>query len=629
MFLQNLINGLTIGSTYALMGLGFTLVFGVLGLLNLAHGEIYMAAAYLAFFLLSKVQLNPLVLIGLISVVIFFLGVGVERCAFRPLREQPPYIPLISTIAVSLIFQEMALLIFGPQAVTFPDVMTTQVSIGSVSVSSVQLVTIGISVTAMVILHLFLRRTRMGRTIRATSEDYTAATLMGVPTDRIISITFGVGAVLAGIAGILIAFYYSVAYPTMGFQATFRAFIISVVGGMGSVPGAVIAGFFLGLIDTFSITILPSGFSDAIPFLVLIAFLLFKPTGIVGKKGEEAGEGQEFALPPEKGKLSLGRLPFSGWFLAGALIVVALLLPFMFSSYYVLRLAFLVALYGILALGLNFVLGYTGQLSMCHASFYAVGAYTTALLSLRFGAPFFVTVPASCLLGFVFGILVGLPGLRLKGYYLALVTLGFGALLKVVLTHWYDVTGGPNGLRGIPQPAIFSYVISSQTQFYYLVLFFLLFTCFVAYVLHQSLYGRSLIAIRDNETAALALGIPATRYKVLAFALSGLFAGLAGSLYAYYASFISPELGDFWESVIILAMVVLGGLGNTVGVLLGAAIFVLLPELFRPIGDVRTLAVGIILLAVILFRPQGLLPMRIIPRLVFKTPGLKAMRRTV
>ncbi len=618
MFLQNLINGLTIGSIYALMGLGFTLVFGVLGLLNLAHGEIYMAGAYIAFFLLTKFQLNIAILLVAIGVAIYLIGIGVERCAFRPLREQPPYIPLISTIAVSLIFQELALLIWGPQAVTFPDLMNQRIEFGSLSISLVQVITIGISVISMVLLHFFLRKTRLGRTIRATSEDYTASALMGVNIDRIISITFGVGAVMAGIAGILVSFYYSVAFPTMGFTATFRAFIISVVGGMGSVPGAVLAGFLFGLVDSFSITVLPSGLSDAIPFLILIAFLLFKPTGIVGRRGEERMESEEPTLPSEETTSPLRKLPFIGWPLLGVVVLVALLLPFLTSSYYVLRLAFLVGLYGILAVGLNFVLGYTGQLSMCHATFYAIGAYTTALLSLRIGAPFHVTLPASCLAGFIFGVLVGLPGLRLKGYYLALVTLGFGALIKVVLTHWYDFTGGPNGLRGIRPPAVFSLTFSSQTQYYWLVLFFLCLTCSVAYILHRSLYGRSLVAIRDNESAAVAVGIPVTRYKVLAFALSGLFAGLAGSLYAYYATFISPELGDFWESVTILAMVVLGGLGNLTGAILGAAIFVLLPELFRPIGEVRMLTVGVILFLVILFKPQGLIPMRILPRVISK-----------
>jgi branched-chain amino acid transport system permease protein len=289
----------------------------------------------------------------------------------------------------------------------------------------------------------------------------------------------------------------------------------------------------------------------------------------------------------------------------------------------------LVALYGILAVGLNFVLGYTGQLSMCHATFYGIGAYTTALLSLKLGAPFLLTLPASCLMGFGFGVLVGLPGLRLKGLYLALITLGFGALINVVLTYWYDMTGGPNGLRGIPQPVLFGHTISSQDQFYFLVLFFLFFTVFIAYILHNSLYGRSLIAIRDNESAALALGIPATRYKVLAFALSGLFAGLAGCLYAHYATFVSPEIGDFWESMTILAMVILGGLGSIPGALVGAAIFVLLPEVLRPLGDVRILMVGVVLLLAIIFKPEGILPMKIAPRLVSKKPVHKGTQAPI
>ena len=602
------------------MALGFTLIFGVLRLLNLVHGEIYMVGAYIGFFLLTVVKLHFLAVIFLVSVTIYLIGVLIERSAFRPLRDQPHYIPMISTIAVSIILQEAVRLVWSPQAVLFPDLMNQRIGTGNLSVSLIQIVTIVVGVVAMLIFHFFLGKTRLGRAIRATSEDQTASVLMGVNINRIISVTFGVGSVLAGIAGVLIGLYYSVAYPTMGFIATFRAFVISVVGGMGSIPGAVLAGYCLGLIDSFSVKFFDTGVSESIPFLILIVFLILRPTGIFGGKDESTGGSEEESSAVIEEGFFIKGIRSKPWVVI-LIFAIAISIPFIFPSYYVLRMAFLVAIYGILAVGLNFVMGYIGQLTLCHASFYAVGAYTTALLSLRLNVPFSLALPASCMTGFIFGVLVGLPSLRLRGYYLALVSLGFGELVKVVLVNWYNFTGGPNGLRGIPSPTLFSFQISSQEQFYLLALFFLFITCLVAFTFQSSLYGRSLIAIKNDELAALAVGVPVTRYKVLAFAISGLFAGLAGSLYAYYASFVSPELGDFWETVIILSMVVIGGLGNIIGSLVGAAIFILLPEFLRFIGEVRMLLVGIVILILIIYKPRGLIPMKVTPRLRFPIKG--------
>jgi len=278
----------------------------------------------------------------------------------------------------------------------------------------------------------------------------------------------------------------------------------------------------------------------------------------------------------------------------------------LFARDYFLDVAILVGIYVILALGLNVVVGFTGLLNLGFVAFYALGAYSYALLNTRFGLGFWTALPFSVGLSAIAGFLLAFPALRLRGDYLAIVTLGFGEITRLILNNWDSLTMGPNGISGISAPRIFSLSLGKLSYFYYLVLFFVLITFFITKRVYSSKIGRAWVAIREDEIASSIMGINTTMYKLYAFAFGAFWAGLAGAVFAGKMQFVSPESFTFMESVLILCMVIIGGLGSIPGVILGAFILVLLPEMLREIQLYRMLALGAGLVLLMVFRPQGL-----------------------
>ena len=319
----------------------------------------------------------------------------------------------------------------------------------------------------------------------------------------------------------------------------------------------------------------------------------------------------------------------SYWFAAAGL-VFAIVLPFLpFASRYVVDIATTVLIYVMLGWGLNIVVGLAGLLDLGYVAFYAVGAYSYALFAQTFGLGFWVCLPLAGLLAASFGVLLGFPVLRLRGDYLAIVTLGFGEIIRIVLLNWYEVTGGPNGLANIPRPSFFGFPFErspaeGQTAFhqllgidfstqhrimflYFLILALALFTNFVVLRLRRLPIGRAWEALREDEIACKALGINPTNTKLTAFALGAMFGGFAGSFFATRQGFISPESFTFIESATILAIVVLGGMGSQLGVVLAAILLVVLPEMARGFAEYRMLAFGAAMVAIMVWRPRGLL----------------------
>lgn len=287
------------------------------------------------------------------------------------------------------------------------------------------------------------------------------------------------------------------------------------------------------------------------------------------------------------------------------LILPALAVPF-FSRNYVLDVAVLAGIYIILALALNVVVGFTGLLNLGFVAYYAIGAYSFALLNTRLGLGFWSALPLSVLITTAAGFIFAAPAIRLKGDYLALVTLGFGEIVRITLNNWDSFTKGPNGISGIDAPFFFGISLASLSSFYYLVLFFVVLAVIVIRRVHASKIGRAWIALREDEIAASAMGIRGTQYKLYAVSFGAFWAGLAGCLFAAKMRFISPESFTFMESVLILSMVILGGLGSIAGVIVGAVILVALPEALRDIQMYRMLALGAGVILMMIFRPQGL-----------------------
>jgi branched-chain amino acid transport system permease protein len=296
--------------------------------------------------------------------------------------------------------------------------------------------------------------------------------------------------------------------------------------------------------------------------------------------------------------------------LGAALIAAVLLLPAIVESRYVLFVCDLAMIYAIVALGLNLLMGYGGQISVGHAAFFGIGAYTSAILSVDLAWSFWAALPAALALSAAFGLLLGLPTLRLRGHYLILATLGFGEIVRLVLQNWQQLTKGPTGIVGIPPVRLFGIALQSERQFYYLALAFLALALLVAVRLARTRMGRELISVRDHELAAELMGVDTVRVKLFAFSTSAAFAGIAGSLYAHMSGSISPDVFTFELSVALLIMVMLGGPGTILGPVFGALALTALPELLRDFKELYLVFYGIGILLLSIFLPRGLAGLR-------------------
>ena len=289
-FLNFLISGLSLGSIYAIIALGYTMVYGIAKMLNFAHGDVIMIGAYVCFYAISRFELPPLISILLAMAVCTLLGVVIERLAYKPLRSAPSLAVLITAIGVSYFLQNLALLLWSPNPKVFPSVVGKgKLSLfgGELTVSYVTSITIVICIIIMIALTLFTGKTKMGKAMRACSEDKGAAQLMGINVNATISITFAIGSGLAAIAGVLLCSAYPTLVPTTGSMPGIKAFTATVFGGIGSIPGALLGGLLLGVIEIFAKAYISTQLSDAIVFAVLIIVLLVKPAGLLGKEIRE------------------------------------------------------------------------------------------------------------------------------------------------------------------------------------------------------------------------------------------------------------------------------------------------------------------------------------------------------
>jgi branched-chain amino acid transport system permease protein len=311
-----------------------------------------------------------------------------------------------------------------------------------------------------------------------------------------------------------------------------------------------------------------------------------------------------------------GKLPI--WIWIGVLMVGALIYPAV-TGRYAQDVATNVLIYICLGLGLNIVVGLAGMLDLGYIAFYGVGAYTYALMNIHFGVSFWISLPISGALAMIAGCLIGYPTLRMRGDYLAIVTLGFGEIVRIILNNWMSLTNGPNGILGIKAPSI--YVPSFESGFsfellymkklhylYYVALALAVFTTIAVRHLNYSRIGRAWESIREDETAAELMGVDTFKLKLLAYAMGALFAGLAGTFFCARMRFVSPESFTFLESAMVLSMVVLGGMGSIPGVILGSAALIVLPEVFREFETYRMLVFGAAMIVMMLFRPAGLIP---------------------
>jgi len=284
MLAQQLLNGLTLGSTYALVALGFTLVFGILGMINFAHGEIFMLGAYMALLLVTVGQFS--IFWALVGAMLgtAILGMIVERVSFRPLRKVSILAPLISTIGLSIFLRSLAQILFGAESTRFPvGIKTAFYQLGPLQVSLLQIVILAISFGLMAIFQVFIKKTKIGKAMRATSESLYTAGLLGIPVNRIIFLSFAVASALGGVAGVLLGLNFNAISPLMGKMVGLKGLTIIILGGMGNITGAMVGGLFLGFVEVLSVGYLTSSYRDAVAFALMFLVLLIRPTGLFGR----------------------------------------------------------------------------------------------------------------------------------------------------------------------------------------------------------------------------------------------------------------------------------------------------------------------------------------------------------
>jgi len=293
---EQLINGLTQGSVYALLALGFTLIFGTLRMVTFAHGEVYMVGAYVGFEIIRLLHPNLLLALAAALAATAILGIAVELLAFHYLRNAPHATSLLVTIGISILLVNAAQKVWGPETQAVPFSLLDRLGnfefqVGGVYITFLQVAVLGVTVLLMLLLYGIINRTKLGMVIRATAQDYEAAFAMGVNVDRVYMAAFAIGSMLGGVAGVLVGVYYNMFYPTMGGLYGLKAFSASVVGGLTSLPGAVVAGLLIGVVETFSVEFGASNFRHIFSFVFMILILLFRPGGLLGGKGMAQARG--------------------------------------------------------------------------------------------------------------------------------------------------------------------------------------------------------------------------------------------------------------------------------------------------------------------------------------------------
>lgn len=614
--LGHLTNGLAIGSTYALLALGFTLVFGVAYVINFAQGSLFMVGAYLSWTGVQVLGL-PLVVAGLLSVaVVTLLGVAIDIVGIRPLRNAPHIAPLLSTLGISLILDQLAELIWSPEPKSYPSPLSDRVvRLDGAFFSAVDLATLGIGAVAVILLWLFLNRSWSGSAIRAAAQDPDTALQMGIRVNRVRTLVFGIAGALGAIGGIMAGMYYQSIFPTMGLPFGIKGFVAAVIGGIASVPGAIAGGLLLGVLEGFTGGYIGMAYRDMIAYALLLIVLLVKPQGLFGSRRLESMGGRQGAAGavPTTSPLAATSVEARPWvfnlsgrqfLLAGAVVA---LLP-LIAGPYALRVATLSLIFALLSLSVSMLAGTAGRISIGHAAFWGIGSYVTAILVSRFGLPLEVTILASGGLAALAAYLTAIPLTRLSGFAVLLGSLAVGEIFRLIFLNWVPVTRGPMGIFGIPAPTLaIGGIEFNLAGKFWLSLVLLAFGVWLVRRLQGSLIGTSWRAIREDTVAARASGVPMARHLNIAFAVSGFLAGIAGSEYAYLVTVIHPDSFMVIFSITLLTMAVIGGLGNPTGAILGGIVLSALPELLRGFDDYRMVAYGLLLVLIVRFRPRGLL----------------------
>ncbi len=595
--LDTLIAGLLRGNVYALGAVGISLIFGVMNVVNFAQFSFFGLGGILAWFLVEQLGLPFWLALILVLAVCAGIGLLTNVAVVRPLAKYLPLAAMLSTYAVSQILDNVSQITFGAQARVFPSVLpTSNLHIGAMRFGTSDVVMLGITATIMVVLSLFMKYSKIGRAIRATSQDQEAALQVGIPVGTVQNISFVIASALGGLAGVFFALYAGIADPGSGLNTGSIAFVAATLGGLGSLVGAVIGGFVLGILEAFGIYFLGGAWDQIIVFAILIIVLIVRPGGLLGKvplisseplTGTFLGKGRPFRIPR--------------WVWPVAFVVGGILIP-IFANTDVLTAGTQVLIYAIIAAGFTVTAGQAGIIALGQAGPIAVGAYASALLTLYGHLTFWEALPLAGLLAAIIASVLASPIWGVKGHYITIATLGLG-IASVAAIQLIE----PQGLYAIPGPQWFGTVLSTPVDYYVIDFVLLVITLVVMWRIRRSHLGKVISSVGSDEIAAQSSGVIGRNYKALAFAVSAFFAGIGGSLLAAQYTYIDTTVFTTLMSLLVVTIVIMGGVNLPYGAVVGAIILIGALELLRFTNDLRIIVYGVVLILVVRFRPGGIL----------------------
>jgi branched-chain amino acid transport system permease protein len=604
------LNGLASASGLFLVGAGLSLIFGVTRVINMAHGSLYMLGIYLAYTIATAVGggLGYWGGVVLAAFAVAAIGAAIEMLLLRRIYHVPELFQLLATFALVLVINDATLWLWGPEDLLGPRApgLRDAVDILGRRFPSYDLMLIAAGPVVLLILHLVLWRTRFGRLVRAATQDRAMVGALGVNQALLFTAVFAAGSFLAGLGG---ALQLAREPANLGMDLTVLgdAFVVVVVGGMGSIPGAYLAAVLIAEIKALCISIGTVHFGDfainftkltlVAEFVVMAVVLIVRPHGLLGSVAVTPRAAAETEAPLR---------PASPLFKAGAAAVLLALIGLALlakASPYALVLGTDVLIAVIFATSLHFIMGPGGLHSFGHAAYFGLGTYGAALLVKSAQAPMLVALagaPVAALLG---ALLFGWFAVRLSGIYLAMLTLAFAQIVWSIVFQWQDVTGGSNGILGVwPTPPF------EAPWSYYLLCVAL--AALVVVALRRALFapfGYAMRGGRDSPLRAEAIGIDVKRVQWLAFALAGAAAGVAGGLFAFAKGSISPETIAVGRSIDAIVMVLLGGLEQLSGPIVGAGLFTLLQDTVMRQTEYWRALLGVIILMLVLVFPGGIL----------------------
>jgi branched-chain amino acid transport system permease protein len=595
------LSGLASASSLFIIASGLTLVFGVTRIVNFAHGSFYMLGAYVAVTIvpwLLQIERSPTLFFAgvLISAtVVGVLGVAMEILLLRRIYKVPELFQLLATFGVVLMVQDAVLHIWGPLDLAGPRApgLRHGVMILDQRFPAYELFLIAAGPVVLGLLWLLMHKTRFGILLRAATRDREMVGALGVNQALLFTGTLFLGAFLAGLGGALQIPRVS-ASAQMDLSIITEAFVVTVIGGMGSIGGAFLAALLIGQLQAFGVLIFPK-ITLVLVFLLMALVLVVKPWGLLGRPEAAAPS----AMP--EGIASPRRFGVFEKLLVALALLVAGLLP-VFGDAYAVKVATEVLIFALAAFSLNFLVSNGGIVSFGHAAYFGLGAYASGLLVTRLGLPMEPALIAAPLAGGFFAALFGYFIVRLQGIYLAMLTLAFAQIAYAVCFQWVEVTGGDNGIVGV-WPAPWA---ASRIAYHYLVLVVAVLGIIALRHVIYAPFGASLRAARDSAARAEAIGINVRAHRWLGFTIAGAAAGLAGGLYAFSKGSIDPTLLGIPLSVDFLAMILLGGMQSVMGPVLGAAAFHSIKDIFMPLTDHWRFFLGASIIALVLIFPRGL-----------------------